>query len=115
MPTAPLGLGRNGGTAVGATMSTSQSVALVTGAGSGLGRALALALAAEGHAIAAVDVRVEGLVELERELSGRIACATADVADAAALAQATDDLQRRLGPIDLLIANAGIGFETSAL
>ncbi|HYT91659.1 MAG TPA: SDR family NAD(P)-dependent oxidoreductase [Gemmataceae bacterium] len=96
-------------------MSTATSVALVTGAGSGLGRALALALAAEGHAIAAVDVRPEGLVELERELPGRIAWATADVADAAALTQATADLERRLGPIDLLIANAGIGFETSAL
>src|SRR5262249_23205473 len=96
-------------------MSTATPVALVTGAGSGLGRALAHALAADGHAIAAIDVRADGLAELERELPGRVAWATADVSDAAALALATVDLERRLGPTDLLIANAGIGFETSAL
>ncbi len=95
-----------------------QPVALITGACGGIGRPLALELAKQGSAIAALDLRPEGLAELERELQSkgaRVASAVADVCDAAALAAATADLEQRLGDIDLLIANAGIGRENSAL
>src|SRR5438874_5593182 len=94
------------------------SVALITGAGSGLGRELARQLARNGVAIAALDRAPEGLVSLTEELAQgkqRIACAVADVTDAVAVRDAAADLARQLGPIDLLIASAGIGFETSAL
>lgn len=91
-------------------------VALVTGAGSGLGRQIALALAAEGAAIAAVDLQAEPLAALEDELKGKpVAWAVGDVTDRAALRGAVEQLQERLGPVDLLVANAGIGHETSAL
>jgi short-subunit dehydrogenase len=93
-------------------------VALITGAGSGLGRALALLLAAEGKAIAALDLKSEPLADLEQELKrtgARCAWATADVTDRGALFAAVTKLQERLGPIDLLVASAGIGIETSAL
>jgi NAD(P)-dependent dehydrogenase (short-subunit alcohol dehydrogenase family) len=99
-------------------MAPATRVALITGAGSGIGRALALTLAAEGYAIAALDLRPEGLVELERELQGKgqaVACATADVGDAQALVKAAADLEGRLGGTDLLVANAGIGYENAAL
>jgi NAD(P)-dependent dehydrogenase (short-subunit alcohol dehydrogenase family) len=94
------------------------AVALITGAGGGLGRALARALAGPGTAVAALDLRPEGLAELERELSGRaarVATAVADVTDAAAVRGAVADLERRLGGVSLLLANAGIGVENSAL
>jgi NAD(P)-dependent dehydrogenase (short-subunit alcohol dehydrogenase family) len=91
-------------------------VALVTGAGSGLGRQLALALAAEGAAVAALDLNAAGLAALGGELAGKpYAWAVADVTDLPGLRQAAKGLEARLGPVDLLIANAGIGRETSAL
>jgi NAD(P)-dependent dehydrogenase (short-subunit alcohol dehydrogenase family) len=93
-------------------------VALITGAGGGLGRALALELARAGHAIAGVDVQPEGLAELERELTAAGAAAatvTADVTDAEGLRKAVAGLEERLGGTDLLMANAGIGRESSAL
>jgi short-subunit dehydrogenase len=89
---------------------------LITGAGKGIGRQLAKVLSAEGAAIAAVDVAADSLIALEKDLTGnRLAWATADVVDAIGLAKAVSELERRLGPVDLLIANAGIGRETSAL
>lgn len=91
-------------------------VALVTGAGGGLGRQLALLLAGEGAAIAGIDLRPEPLVALAAELPGKpFAWAVADVTDRLALAKAVSQVRSQLGPVDLLIANAGIGIENSAL
>jgi short-subunit dehydrogenase len=93
-----------------------QRVALITGAGHGIGRQLATLLAAEGAHIAAVDRSADGLKSLVESLPGkRVACETADVTDLAGMRQAAARLEAQLGPIDLLIANAGIGKETSAL
>jgi len=97
-------------------MKLNHKVALITGAGQGIGRELALRLADEGVAIAAIDVHAEKLRALEAELSGKsFATAVADVGDRSRLLSAVKDVEKRLGPIDLLIANAGIGKPTSAL
>jgi len=88
---------------------------LITGAGSGIGRALAQVLAREGHTIAAIDRREEGLLALADELKTPFASAVADVTDPVALQQAVRDLETKLGPVDLLVANAGIGTETSGI
>jgi NAD(P)-dependent dehydrogenase (short-subunit alcohol dehydrogenase family) len=95
----------------------SESVALITGAASGIGRGLAVALARRGWAIAALDCREEGLVALAAELSAHshpCAWAVADVTQHDALAAGVSRLEQTLGPIDLMIASAGIGIETSA-
>jgi short-subunit dehydrogenase len=91
-------------------------VALITGAGSGLGRELARVLARRGAAIAAVDLKPEPLESLAKELpDSRVGWTVADVTDLTGLRGAVIRLQEQLGPIDLLVANAGIGIETSAL
>ena len=91
-------------------------VVLITGAGSGIGRQLALTFAAEGAVIAAIDRQLDGLAKLQADLVGkRIAATVADVTDREGLKQAVASLTRQLGPIDVLIANAGIGLPTSAL
>lgn len=93
----------------------SQTV-FITGAGSGLGRQLALTLARDGAAIAAVDLKSDGLESLGKQLAGKPYVWTlADVTDVNAMRAAVKELEKRQGPIGILIANAGIGRDTSAL
>ena len=98
-------------------MNPTQPVALITGAGSGIGRALAKLLAQKGYAILAVDLCEDPLRSLAEELQAQqklFAYAVADVTDPVRLVQAVRDLEAKLGPTDLLVANAGIGTETGA-
>ncbi len=94
------------------------AVTLITGAGSGIGRALALALPPLGYAIAALDLHTDPLRSLAAEIEqagGRCAWAVGDVTDAAGLQESVRGLEAQLGPVDLLIASAGVGIETSGL
>ena len=83
-------------------------VALVTGAGRGIGRAIALRLAADGLAVA-VAARTADQVDDTVRAAGRGALALVlDVTDAAAVAAAVERTARELGPVDVLVNNAGI-------
>jgi len=93
-------------------------VVLITGAGSGIGRQLALEMAGQGAVIAAVDLSPEPLESLVTELKTKNlagAWEVADVTDRAALRRAVESLSRRVGPIEILIANAGVGRPMRAL
>ncbi len=90
-------------------------VVLITGACSGIGRQMALRLASEGAAIAALDLKQDALTRLAAELAGgRVATAPGDVTDRDSLYPAVRQLEQQLGPVDVLIANAGIGVDTPA-
>ena len=87
-------------------------VALVTGAGKGIGRAVALALAAEGVHVGLLSRTEADLQTLAAEiapLSVKTASIVADIADRTAVEAAVAQVTQQLGPIDILINNAGIG------
>jgi short-subunit dehydrogenase len=96
-------------------MGFANQVAVITGASTGIGRALAKALAAEGCKVGLVARREALLTELAGEIkaqNGTAASATADVGDREQVLAAVARLRESLGPVDLLIANAGVGAPT---
>ena len=97
-------------------MAESHPVTIVTGASSGIGRATALALAAQGHRVGLIARRRELLEELAAEIhsrGGTASVAPADVADRPALRAAMGSVVKELGPVDVLVANAGYGVPTT--
>ena len=97
-------------------MSFAGKTVLVTGASSGIGRELVLALAGQGARVGAIARRADKLDELTATVGagGTIATAPANVADRDAVRTAIASLTDRLGPADLLIANAGVGLPSGA-
>jgi len=87
-------------------------VVMITGASSGIGRGVALEIASRGAHLGLLARREDLLSEIVSEAKARNVKAvsvSADVRDAKAVRAAADRFRRELGPIDILIANAGIG------
>ena len=94
-----------------AAFSLTGKCALVTGASSGLGRHFALTLARAGAKVALAARRVDRLDALAGEIGaagGKSFAVALDVTDAAAIGPAFDMAESALGPIDVVINNAGI-------
>ena len=90
---------------------------MITGASSGIGRGLALELARRGAKVGLIARRSELLAEIVKQVEaegGRAIPLVADVQDATAMREAADRLRQEFGPIDIMIANAGIGATTDA-
>jgi NAD(P)-dependent dehydrogenase (short-subunit alcohol dehydrogenase family) len=88
-----------------------RSVALVTGGGRGIGRLVARELARAGYAVGIVARSAPELAETARlieQSGGQTTAVAADVTDETAATAAISRLECELGPIDLLINNAGI-------
>jgi 2-hydroxycyclohexanecarboxyl-CoA dehydrogenase len=79
--------------------------ALVTGGASGIGAATARRLAAEGARVAIGDVNEAGARAVAGELDG-FGCAL-DVTDTASVRAAVAAIEQQLGPVDVLVNNAG--------
>jgi 3-oxoacyl-[acyl-carrier protein] reductase len=92
-------------------ISLTGKTALITGAGRGIGRATAIELAKEGVHIGMIGLNMSNLEKVTTELEQygvNVSAAVADVADLESVTHALEHIRSELGPIDILINNAGI-------
>ena len=87
------------------TSESDHRVALVTGGGRGIGRAIVEALAADGHAVAVADIDERTAHTAADEVGGL--AVELDVTDTASVEGAVELVEARLGPIAVLVNNAG--------
>ena len=88
---------------------------LVTGSGGGMGRSHALLFAERGANVIVHDVRAaaaEETADTIRKKQGRVAVAVADIGDVAGFRAAIAKPQAELGPVDVIVNNAGYGGRT---
>ena len=86
-------------------------VVLITGAGRGIGRATALAFAFEGAKVALVGRTKKTLSEVQKELKdlgASSAVLPGDVSDEGVVSRVVAAAEQQLGPVDVLVNNAGI-------
>ena len=91
------------------------TVTIVTGASSGIGRSLARRLARRGDPVALLARRKPLLDDLAAEIAqagGRALAIACDVTDAAQVAEAVREVEKWIGPVERLVANAGGGSPT---
>jgi NAD(P)-dependent dehydrogenase (short-subunit alcohol dehydrogenase family) len=96
----------------------SKEIILITGASQGLGRQFARVLSTHGAAVALAARQTAKLKSLEneiRERGGRAVAVQMDVTDIASIAKAIDAAEAALGPVSVLINNAGIAIEKLAV
>ncbi len=83
-------------------------VVAITGGGRGIGRAIAQSLAAEGCRVAVGDLDAASAEATAAALGGDAVGLPLDVTDHAGFSAFLDEVERRLGPLDVLVNNAGI-------
>src|SRR5215212_4977564 len=86
-------------------------IAVITGAGSGIGRAIARGFAGEGAHVVVTDVNAAGAVETAKAIEsagGKASHFALDVADRAACVAVAKMVADRVGPVSVLVNNAGI-------
>jgi 3-oxoacyl-[acyl-carrier protein] reductase len=96
----------------------SKEVVLVTGASQGLGRHFARLLASHGAAVVLAARQTDKLESLAREITGgggRAAAVRMDVTNGASIAAAFNAAEAALGPVSVLINNAGVVVEKAAV
>ena len=91
----------------------SKRVALVTGGSRGIGRAVAISLAEAGAGVAVnfleQSAAADSVVKAIRDKGGKAIAVRADVSQAAEVARMMAEVERALGPVDVLVNNAGVG------
>jgi 3-oxoacyl-[acyl-carrier protein] reductase len=87
-------------------------VALVTGGSRGIGRAIVKAFAAEGAKVAVVfrgsKEAADALIQEVREAGGTALAVQTDVTDSAVVQRCVETVEKELGPVEILVNNAGV-------
>jgi len=100
-----------------ASLPLAGKVALVTGASRGIGRAAALALAREGADVAVnyhrSDQAAEAVCREVQRIGQQAAAVRADIAEARGTAALVERTEQALGPVAILVNNAGIARQQS--
>ncbi|OCI96914.1 short-chain dehydrogenase/reductase [Rhizobium sp. AC27/96] len=91
--------------------SKDSKIFLITGVSSGFGRAFAEAALGAGHRVVGTVRNAEGKAQFEAMQPGRAKAVLLDVTDFAAIEPAITRIEEEVGPIDVLINNAGYGHE----
>ncbi|MBE7212387.1 MAG: oxidoreductase [Gluconacetobacter diazotrophicus] len=84
---------------------------LITGVSSGLGRAFAEGALAAGHEVIGTVRREADRAAFEATHPGRARAVVLDLSDLDAIAPAVERIEREVGPVDVLVNNAGYGHE----
>jgi NAD(P)-dependent dehydrogenase (short-subunit alcohol dehydrogenase family) len=90
-------------------------VATVTGAGSGIGRAIAVGFAREGASVAALDINGDTTAQTVASIradGGTAEAFALDIADRAACVTLAATVAGQMGPVSVLVNNAGINRRT---
>lgn len=82
-------------------------VAVVTGGAQGIGRGIVESLVADGHRVAIADLNLDVASTTAQELGGDTIAVRMDVTDTASVAAAIAEIEDRLGPVDVVVNNAG--------
>jgi NAD(P)-dependent dehydrogenase (short-subunit alcohol dehydrogenase family) len=83
-------------------------VALVTGAGRGIGAGICEVLSANGALVAVNDIFPERAASVAERIAGKALAVSADVTDLNAVGEMVAKVVRELGPIEILVNNAGL-------
>jgi NAD(P)-dependent dehydrogenase (short-subunit alcohol dehydrogenase family) len=84
------------------------SVAVVTGGGHGIGRALCRRLARDGAKVVVADIEADAAAKVATEIDG--VARQLDVSDESAMNLLVEEVESTIGPIEMFISNAGVGF-----
>jgi NAD(P)-dependent dehydrogenase (short-subunit alcohol dehydrogenase family) len=89
-------------------MTVDINIAVVTGGGHGIGRALCKRLARDGVTVVVADLEPDAAENVAADVGG--VPRAVDVGDEAAMQALVEDVERDVGPIDLFVSNAGVGY-----
>ena len=98
-----------------ANLRLSGQAAVVTGGASGFGEGIVRRFVAEGARVGVADLNLEAAQRLAEELGPAAVALAVDVSDAARVAEMATEAQARLGPIGIVVNNAGVPQAPGAL
>lgn len=87
---------------------TERKIALVTGAAQGIGLACAHALAQDGCQVVLADVQADVVAEAAKTVGADAVAHVCDMGDPAAIAAMFDHIEAEVGPVSVLVNNAGV-------